>query len=122
MDGINQHGSRYKKQTNRLHSSYRIRIGKAIFDRVGEKKSCLTLSNIGQVKVPDEMAKYITRFDFILGVQAASPYNCGVLSFGDTLYINFIRNIREPELEYHFGRVLRELEIPVTVESNRGQR
>ena len=62
------------------------------------------------------------RLDFILGVQATSPYNCGVISFEDTLYVNFIRNIREPELEYHFSRCLQELGIPVTVESNRAQR
>lgn len=97
-------------------------VMKAVFNAVGERKSCLCMSNLGAVQMPRELAQYVERLDFILGVQAASPYNCGVLSFGDTLYINFIRNIREPELEYHFGRVLRELEIPVTVESNRGQR
>lgn len=91
---------------------------KAIFDSVGEKKSCLSLSNLGQVKLPDVMAAYIQRFDFILGVQAAAPYNCGMLSFGDTAYMNFIRNIQEPELERHVYTVLRQMGIPVTVESN----
>ena len=40
---------------------------------------CLTLSNLGQVKIPEAMAQYVRRFDFILGVQAAAPYNCGML-------------------------------------------
>ena len=93
-------------------------VMKAIFDSVGEKKSCLSLSNLGQVKVPDVMAAYIQRFDFILGVQAAAPYNCGMLSFGDTVYLNFIRNIQEPELERHFYAVLQQMGISVTVESN----
>lgn len=97
-------------------------VMKAIFDSVGEKKSCLTLSNIGQVKVPESMAKYIKRFDFILGVQAAAPYNCGMLSFGDTIYINFIRNIKEAELERHFFAVLQELGLSATVESNQNGR
>lgn len=97
-------------------------VMKAIFDSVGEKKSCLTLSNIGQVKVPEIMAKYIKRFDFILGVQAAAPYNCGMLSFGDTIYINFIRNIKDAELERHFFSVLQELGLSATVESNRNGR
>ncbi len=97
-------------------------VMKAVFDSVGEKKSCLTLSNLGQVKVPEEMAGYIRRFDFILGVQAVAPYNCGMLSFGDTVYINFIRNIKEAELERHFFAVLRELGLSVTVESNRNER
>lgn len=97
-------------------------VMKAIFDSVGEKKSCLTLSNLGQVKVPEIMAPYIERFDFILGVQAAAPYNCGMLSFGDTVYINFIRNIRDAELECHFHRVLQQLGLTATVESNRNGR
>lgn len=97
-------------------------VMKAIFDSVGEKKACLTLSNLGQVKLPEIMSAYIERFDFILGVQADAPYNCGMLSFGDTVYINFIRNIQEAELERHFFAVLRELGIPVTVESNTGGR
>ena len=95
---------------------------KAVFDSVGEKKSCLSFSNLGQIKVPDVMAGYIQRFDFILGVQAAAPYNCGMLSFGDTVYINFIRNIQDPELERHFYALLQQMEIPVTVESNRNER
>lgn len=97
-------------------------VMKAVFDSVGEKKSCLSLSNIGRIKVPDAMEKYIERFDFILGVQAAAPYNCGMLSFGDTIYINFIRNIKDAELERHFFAVLQELGLSATVESNQNGR
>ena len=97
-------------------------VMKAIFDSVGEKKSCLTLSNLGQVKIPEAMAQYVRRFDFILGVQAAAPYNCGMLSYGDTIYINFIRNIQDAELERHFHAVLQEMGLPTVVESNQNER
>ena len=97
-------------------------VMKAIFDSVGEKKSCLSMSNLGQVKVPQVMAKYIKRFDFILGVQAAAPYNCGMLSYGDRIYINFIRNIQDAELERHFFAVLQKLGLSVMVESNQNER
>lgn len=93
-------------------------VMKAIFNSVGEKKSCLTLSNLGAVKLPEIMTDYIERFDFILGVQANAPYNCGMLSYGDTVYINFIRNIIDAELEREFYNVLKELGIKMTVESN----
>ena len=93
-------------------------VMKLVFNAVGERKSCLSLSNLGQVRLPEEMAGYVERFDFILGVQASAPYNVGVISWQDTLYVNFIRNIREPELEYHFYCVLRDMGIPVTAESN----
>ena len=97
-------------------------VMKAIFDSVGEKKSCLTLSNLGQVKIPETMAQYVRRFDFILGVQAAAPYNCGMLSYGDTIYINFIRNIQDAELERHFFAVLQKLGLSTMVESNQNER
>lgn len=94
-------------------------VMKAVFDSVGECKSCLNLSNMGLVKLPEVMKEYVTRMDFILGVQAAAPYNCGVVSFEDTVYINFIRNICQPDLERHFYNVLKELEIEAVLESNR---
>ena len=97
-------------------------VMKTIFDIVGESKSCLSLSNLGAVKLPDEMMDYVDRLDFILGVQATAPYNCGVLSFKDKLYINFIRNIKEPELEYYFHKVLQEMGVEVLVTTNRGEK
>jgi len=52
-------------------------------------------------------------------VQATSPYNCGVVSFGNNLYFNFIRDVQEGELERHFYLVLRDLGLPALVQSNR---
>lgn len=93
-------------------------VMKAIFDAVGECKSCLSMSNLGAIKLPEIMYDYVERMDFILGVQATAPYNCGCLSFGDRMYINIIRNIVEPDLERHFYRSLQQLGLPVLVESN----
>ena len=97
-------------------------VMKMVFNSVGEKKSCLSFSNIGLVKLPEIMKPYIKRMDFILGVQAQAPYNCGMLSYGDTIYVNFIRNIKEPELERHFFEVLKEMGLSATVESNQNER
>ena len=93
-------------------------VMKAVFEAVGERKSCLSLSNLGAVQLPEEMAPYVARLDFILGIQHSAPYNCGAVSWENTLYLNFIRNIREPELEYSLYQRLQQLGIPVTVESN----
>ena len=93
-------------------------VMKAVFHAVGERKSCLSLYNLGAVTVPEVMRSYVERMDFILGVQASAPHNCGVISYGDTLYVNMIRNIRESDLERQFFVVLREMGISVLVESN----
>ena len=97
-------------------------VMKAVFNAVGEKKSCLSMSNLGVIQLPEVMKAYVQRVDFVLGVQATAPHNCGVLSYGDSLYINFIRNTKEPELEYHFHKVLRGMGIPAEVQSNRADR
>ncbi|HHT54398.1 MAG TPA: alpha/beta hydrolase fold domain-containing protein [Clostridiales bacterium] len=93
-------------------------VMKIMFSLFGERKSMMSLSNLGVIKVPDAMREQIERFDFVLGAQSTSPYNCGVLSYGDKLIINIIRNIKEPLLERRFYEVLREQNIPVKVESN----
>ncbi len=91
---------------------------KAVFNAIGERASCLTMSNLGVVNIPDEMAEYISRMDFTLGVQAAAPNNCGVISYGGKLYINFIRDTKEPELEREFFTLLRSMGVHVLIESN----
>lgn len=96
-------------------------VMKIIFNIVGERKSCLSLSNLGVFQIPEEMIPYVDRVDFILSPQAQAPHNCGAITFGNTLNINFTRNIQEPDLEREFFYVLRDLGIPVTVESNQPQ-
>lgn len=93
-------------------------VMRLVFDAVGERKSCLSLSNLGAVTLPEAMMPYVERMDFILGTQATAPYNCGVVSFNGTLYINFIRDIKEPLLEARFHEVLRDMGIVCEVESN----
>ncbi len=93
---------------------------KAVYDLVGERKSCLTLSNLGNVKLPEEMKEHIERMDFILGKQATTKYNCGMLSYGETTYINFLRKCDDPLLEREVFYILREDGVTVEVESNNG--
>ena len=93
-------------------------VMKAVFDAVGERKSCLTLSNLGAVRLPEEMAAYVQRLDFILSPQAMAPHNCGVISYGDTVQINMIRNIEESHLELAFFRALQRHGLEVTAQSN----
>lgn len=91
---------------------------KAVFDRIGERLTCLCMSNLGNVRLPEAMEPYVTRMDFIIGVQSAAPHNCGIVSWNGTMYVNFVRNIQESDLELRFYRTLHRLGLPVKVESN----
>ncbi len=91
---------------------------KLAYNMVGEKKSCMTISNLGVVSMAAEMEKYVKRMDFILGMQAETHNNCGVISYGGKIYINFARNIMEPTLESLFFTKLVKMGIHVKIESN----
>ncbi len=84
----------------------------------GESKGCLNLSNMGQVTLPAEMAEYVERFEFVIGVQYSYPNNCSVVSWNGKTYISMIRGIQESELERLFFSRLVELGVPVEVESD----
>lgn len=93
-------------------------VMKMVFNAVGEKKTCFSLSNLGLIKVPDEYRAYVERMDFVLGSQAAAPYNASIVTYGDKMYLNIIRNMREPVLEREIYATLRMLGVPHSVESN----
>lgn len=96
-------------------------VMKLVFNAVGEKKSCLSFSNLGEIKLPEEMKKYIDRIDFILGSQAQAPYNCSAYSYKGTLNVTFSRDIKESRIETYFFRELQKLGVEITVQSNQRQ-
>lgn len=91
---------------------------KLVYSAVGERKASICISNLGVVELPDEMKCHIKRIDFVLGVQATTPVNCGVLSYDGKLVINFVRNIKESDLERNFFTTLRKMGLHVFIESN----
>lgn len=68
----------------------------------GEKTSCISLSNLGKISFPEEMAQHISQIDVTLTPRISSPYNCGVISFGDKCIINMSHYCIKPELEKYF--------------------
>ena len=92
---------------------------KITFNLVGDRKSTTTISNLGVVKLPPQMAQYVTRMDFILGPPAYNKIACAVVTYNGELVINFTRTIKESMLEREFFRYLVKLGIPVKIESNR---
>ena len=83
----------------------------------GEKKKTLTISNIGPVRLPEEMGKHIILFEELLYPTIKSPINTGVISFGDKLVFSFSRNIEEKDVIRAFTRNLSS-EMEVEVYSN----
>jgi NRPS condensation-like uncharacterized protein len=92
-----------------------IKVG---FNMWGQGNSCISISNLGNVILPEEMESYVDKFEAITAQRADSPNNCAVISYGGKTYINIIRNIVEPELERLFFTKLADTGLKIKIESN----
>lgn len=91
---------------------------RAVFYMTGDKKTATCFSNLGNARLPEEMALFVTRMEFLLGPLSHNPVAIGTLSYDGTMYINITRTIRESDLEREFFTRLVKLGIPVRIESN----
>lgn len=93
-------------------------VMRMVYNRVGECKGSLNISNLGKSDLPECMRPYVKFLDFTIGPQATYPNNCSVVSYGGITRINLIRSTLQPRLERDFLNRLVELGVEVTVDSN----
>lgn len=94
-------------------------VVRQFYTKVQDKNSSAGLTNMGALKVPDDMKPHIERFDIYMGQPFSSRTNCAIVSFEDTLTINFASSIMESDVERYFFRKLVADGIHVMIESNR---
>ncbi|MDF2984987.1 MAG: alcohol acetyltransferase [Eubacterium sp.] len=68
------------------------------FKNFGENSKTITLSNIGNIKLPAAMSKHISHMEAIIYPTDKSPINCGVCSVNDNLTVTFSRTILEADI------------------------
>ncbi len=94
-------------------------VVRSFYTRVQDRNSSAGLTNMGALQVPEGMKPYIERFDIYMGQPFSSRTNCAIISFEDTLTINFASSIIEADVERYFFRKLVQDGIHVKIESNR---
>lgn len=94
-------------------------VVRTFYTKVQDKNSSAGLTNMGAMQVPEDMKPYIERFDIYMGQPFSSRTNCAIISFEDTLTINFASSIIEADIERYFFRKLVQDGIHVKIESNR---
>ena len=94
-------------------------VVRTFYAKIQDKNSSAGLTNMGALKVPEEMKPYIERFDIYMGQPFSSRTNCAIISFEDVLTINFASSIVEADVERYFFRKLVQDGIHVKIESNR---
>lgn len=94
-------------------------VVRSFYRQVQDRNSSAGLTNMGALKVPEDMKPHIERFDIYMGQPFSSRTNCAIISYEDTLTINFASCIVEADVERFFFRKLVEDGIHVSIESNR---
>ncbi|HEY8364044.1 MAG TPA: hypothetical protein VIK84_00610 [Haloplasmataceae bacterium] len=88
-----------------------------IYKAVGADTYSGTISNIGMVKLPNDMEEYVQRIDFVLGPCPITKTLCAVSGYKDQVFISFGRSIKDALVERKFFRKLVELGVKVHVEN-----
>lgn len=94
-------------------------VVRQFYARVQDRNSSAGLTNMGAMKLPAGMDAYIERFDIYMGQPFSRRTNCAIISFKDTLTVNFTSGIVEADVERYFFRKLVQDGIHVKIESNR---
>ena len=103
----------------RVPNFIKKRVMRSIGNKKGDYLITTTFSNLGLVKLPEEMEEYITDINFILGRSKGTSGSVTGIGYKDNLYITFSRKIKETEFERLFFTKLVSMDIEVEIESNR---
>lgn len=68
----------------------------------GESNSSITLTNLGNIRLPAEMAPHVEGIRFTLTPRVGSPYNCAAIAMDGRLTITLSRFCHRSELEEVF--------------------
>lgn len=87
------------------------------FELFEDKIKTMTVSNFGNVVLPDDMKDYISHFEAVVYPTINSPLNCGLCSFNDKLSITFNRTVMETDIIKYFFQYISNI-LKVEIYSN----
>jgi len=70
-----------------------------IYGFLGDRIFSNTLSNLGVVSLPPELAGRIDSMDFVLGASITNRASCAMVTFGDTATLSVTKNTADPSFE-----------------------
>lgn len=94
-------------------------VVRQFYIRVQDCQSSAGLTNLGVVSLSEEMQRHVDRFDVLMGQPFSARTNCAIISYQNTLTINFASSIVETDVERYFFRKLVQDGISVKIETNR---
>lgn len=92
-----------------LPSSIKCALMRLAYRFFGESNSSLTMTNLGNMALPQEMVPYITSIFMTMMPRVRSPYNCGMYSYNGNFYINLCRFPEKSELHEIFSKKIQQI-------------
>jgi hypothetical protein len=96
----------------------KIPFERLLYQKYGNAIASGVLSNLGPVTMPAPIDERIERFEFITVPNPDTRVSVGVISHRDQLYTTFGSLIRSRDLERRYFSRMRELGVPVKIETN----
>ncbi|MFI3164444.1 MAG: hypothetical protein R3Y65_08420 [Bacillota bacterium] len=93
-------------------------IMKAVYETSGTANITTNFSNLGVVKLPESMEKFVSGFEFQSSVSKRGVTFCSAVTYRDDLCISFTRRIKEARLEKEFFRMLQKDGLEFCLEEN----
>ena len=91
-----------------------------INNTAGKTQFSGTISNLGLIKLPEEMEKHVENVQFLVGSSPQIKRSCSVSGYKGRLYISFGRAIKDSYVERHVFTRLVRYGVKVKVKSNYG--
>ncbi len=91
---------------------------KLIYLDYGESRFSGSLSNIGKIDLPRLLRGHVERITFVPPPSPVLKVKCGVLTYGESLFITFGSLIEERDLELYFFSALRRDGLGVRIRGN----
>lgn len=80
-----------------------------------------TLSNLGQIRLPDEQTPFVQRFEALNNITSRQCFKVCMCSCGDAMTISFVSGMADKDVERCFFRTLAKRGISVQIASNEVQ-
>ncbi|MDO4376178.1 MAG: hypothetical protein Q4C33_03285 [bacterium] len=98
--------------------SIKAPIARIVYGFLGDKIFSNTLSNLGVVKLPEELSNKIESMDFILGTAITNRAGCSVVTINNITTFSISKMTVDPTFEEKFYELLENDNINVTVEGS----
>lgn len=93
-------------------------IARMIYGFLGDKIFTNTLSNLGVVELPPEMAEKVDRMEFLLGTLVTNRAGCALVTCNGKAVLSISKQTVDPSLEEALARLLEEDGIPFEVKGS----